>query len=39
MEDLISEYGQTIIVLIIGAGIVTGFVELLTSIWSGGMFV
>ena len=39
MEDLISEYGFTIIILILGGCIIGGLASLLASIWNGGMFV
>lgn len=39
MDDLVSEYGFTIVILLIGSGIVGALASLLTKIWNGGMFL
>lgn len=39
MDDLISEYGFTAIVIIIGACVIKGFAFLLSALWNGGLFL
>lgn len=38
MDDLFEEYGTVVIIAVIGMGIVYGFVNVLSFIWTGGLF-
>lgn len=39
MDDLLSEYGGVVIILILGAGAIMGLTQLLTALWNGVMFI
>lgn len=39
MDNLLSEYGGSAIILILGAGAVIGLTQLLTALWNGVMFI